>query len=123
MQTYEIYEETRDPKLSYLRLSSELAGVAVQFYRHTLPAPTCSRKLVAVCSARVSIKMNAAPAPPVLSKRRIQRISLANFETRKDDITKQLMEAATDLGFFMIEDTGISQAEVHSLTCVACVRF
>ena len=113
MQSYEIYEETRDPKLSYLRLSSELAGVAAQFYRHTLPAPTC-RKLVAVCSARVSIKMSAAPAPPVLSKRKIQRISLANFETRKDDITKQLMEAATDLGFFMIEDTGISQAEVYS---------
>lgn len=69
--------------------------------------------------------MSAAPAPPVLSKREIQRISLTNFESRKDDITKQLMKAATDLGFFMIEDTGISQAEVHSpiLTSVAYVRM
>ncbi|DBA67852.1 hypothetical protein WJX79_009733 [Trebouxia sp. C0005] len=59
--------------------------------------------------------MSAAPAPPVLSKREIQRISLTNFESRKDDITKQLMKAATDLGFFMIEDTGISQAETDSM--------
>ena len=122
MQSYEIYEETRVPELSHLRLSSALAGVALEFCRQRLPANVCSRKLVAVRFARTSVKMSAAPAPPVLSKRRIQRISLANFETRKDDITKQLMEAATDLGFFMIEDTGISQAEVHSLTCVACVR-
>ena len=114
MQIYEIYEETRDPELLQERLSSELAGVALQSCRHTLPAPICSRKLVAVRLARNSFQMSAAPAPPVLSKRKIQRISLANFETRKDDITKQLMEAATDLGFFMIEDTGISQAEVHS---------
>ncbi len=113
MQSYEIYEETRDPELPYLRLSSELAGLALQFCRQPSSAPIC-RKLVAVRFARIGIKMSAAPASPVLSKRKIQRISLANFETRKDDITKQLMEAATDLGFFMIEDTGISQAEVHS---------
>lgn len=56
--------------------------------------------------------MTVVPAAPVLSNRKIQRISLANFDVRKDEITKQLMEAATDLGFFMVEDTGVSQEEV-----------
>ena len=60
--------------------------------------------------------MTAAPVAPaaVLSKRKIQRISLANFETRKIEITGQLMEAATDLGFFTIDNTGISQGQASA---------
>ena len=59
--------------------------------------------------------MTDAPATVMLSKRKIQRISLADFAQRKHEITEQLMEAATDLGFFMISDTGMSQAEVKLL--------
>lgn len=56
--------------------------------------------------------MTVAAVAPKLSKRVIKRISLDDFEQRKPEITQQLMEAATDLGFFMVELTGITQAEV-----------
>lgn len=59
--------------------------------------------------------MTVSAIAPRLSKRDIKRISLSNFEARKEEITQQLMEAASDLGFFMIEHTGISQPQ-------ACVR-
>ena len=57
--------------------------------------------------------MTVAAIAPKLSKRNIQRISLKDFDLRKAEITQQLMEAATDLGFFQIEHTGVSQAEVR----------
>ena len=87
---------------------------------------------------RVLLDMTDAPATVTLSKRKIQRISLADFAQRKHEITEQLMHAATDLGFFMISDTGMSQGEVkllhmysrkpHVTTAVAplrkpCVEF
>jgi hypothetical protein len=35
------------------------------------------------------------------------RISLANFDARRDQIIKELMDAATDVGFFALVDHGI----------------
>lgn len=60
--------------------------------------------------------MTVPAIAPKLSKREIKRISLRDFETRKQEITDQLMEAASDLGFFMIENTGISQSQVRLYT-------
>lgn len=63
--------------------------------------------------------MTVPAIAPTLSKRDIKRISLRDFETRKEEITQQLMESASDLGFFMIENTGISQEQVTvSYNCV-----
>lgn len=60
--------------------------------------------------------MTVPAIAPKLSKREIKRISLRDFEARKQDITDQLMEAASDLGFFTIENTGISQSQVRLYT-------
>lgn len=95
------------------------AALAIRYCKLPLSAFVCTKASVA-CATRTIVRMTVAPTAPVLSKRKIQRISLANFEVRKNDITKQLMEAATDLGFFMIENTGITQEEVHALLTPAC---
>ena len=73
-----------------------------------------SRQLPCRLAARCVGKMTATPVAPaaVLSKRKIQRISLADFEARQSEVTEQLMDAATDLGFFMVDNTGISQGQV-----------
>lgn len=60
--------------------------------------------------------MTVPAIAPKLSKREIKRISLRDFEARKQEITDQLMEAASDLGFFTIENTGISQSQVKLYT-------
>jgi isopenicillin N synthase-like dioxygenase len=47
--------------------------------------------------------------------RAIPTISLANFDSRIDEITRQLVEAAEHEGFFCIVDHGISEAEINSM--------
>ena len=116
---YEIfYEHTRESPggnalgLRHFGISAKLAC------RLTSSQPPLHyRKLSVTTATRAAARMTAAPAAPVLSKRKIQRISLADFEGRKNEITRQLMDAATDLGFFMIENTGISQEQVQELWC------
>ncbi|KJZ77263.1 hypothetical protein HIM_03584 [Hirsutella minnesotensis 3608] len=46
--------------------------------------------------------------------RPIPQISLADFDKRKDEITRQLCEAAENVGFFAIIDHGISREELDA---------
>ncbi|KQS58653.1 2OG-Fe(II) oxygenase [Geodermatophilus sp. Leaf369] len=48
------------------------------------------------------------------SDREIRRISLAGFEARREEITAELWQAATDIGFFQVVDHGIAPAEVDA---------
>ena len=41
--------------------------------------------------------------------RPIVQVDLAQFETRKQEITTELWSAATDTGFFYLKNTGISE--------------
>jgi isopenicillin N synthase-like dioxygenase len=45
--------------------------------------------------------------------REVRRISLADFDTRRDEIADQLWAAATDIGFFQVVDHGIDITEVN----------
>jgi isopenicillin N synthase-like dioxygenase len=45
--------------------------------------------------------------------REIRRISLRDFEARRDEITGELWSAAADIGFFQLVDHGIDLAEVE----------
>ncbi|OJD34003.1 leucoanthocyanidin dioxygenase [Diplodia corticola] len=47
--------------------------------------------------------------------RTIPRISLRDFASRIDDITAQLVHAASTDGFFALTDTGIAVAEIESM--------
>lgn len=47
--------------------------------------------------------------------RPIPSISLANFESRIDEITNQLVEAAEKVGFFCVVDHGISKTEIDDI--------
>lgn len=47
--------------------------------------------------------------------RTIPRISLANFSTRIDEITRQLIQAAETDGFFAICDTDISASDIDAI--------
>lgn len=47
--------------------------------------------------------------------RPIPKISLANFDERSDEITRQLCAAAEEVGFFAIVDHGISEDEVDTM--------
>ncbi|KAH7122044.1 hypothetical protein B0J13DRAFT_612294 [Dactylonectria estremocensis] len=49
------------------------------------------------------------------AERSIPKVSLADFDNRIDEITKQLCAAAEHVGFFSIVDHGISPAEVDSM--------
>jgi isopenicillin N synthase-like dioxygenase len=48
-------------------------------------------------------------------ERVVPTISLANFDSRIDEITRELVEAAEHVGFFCIVDHGISEAEVNTM--------
>ncbi|KAI0471630.1 hypothetical protein GGR56DRAFT_82626 [Xylariaceae sp. FL0804] len=50
----------------------------------------------------------------IYSERAIPRISLADFETRVDEITAQLVRAAETDGFFALADHGIDAEEVEA---------
>ncbi|MEP9395501.1 2OG-Fe(II) oxygenase family protein [Gordonia sp. VNK1] len=45
--------------------------------------------------------------------REVRRISLADFESRRDRIADELWSAATDIGFFQVVDHGIDLAQVQ----------
>jgi len=47
------------------------------------------------------------------TEREVRRISLADFEARRDQIADELWAAATDIGFFQVVDHGIDLAEVR----------
>jgi isopenicillin N synthase-like dioxygenase len=47
--------------------------------------------------------------------RPIPTVSLANFDSRIDKITRELVDAAENVGFFCITDHGISAAEVDAM--------
>jgi isopenicillin N synthase-like dioxygenase len=51
----------------------------------------------------------------VYSDRVIPTISLANYEERIDDITRELVEAAEKVGFFSLCDHGISSSQVEQM--------
>ena len=45
--------------------------------------------------------------------RPIVQVSLKNFEQRKQEITKELWDAANDVGFFYLKDHGLTEASSH----------
>ncbi|MGV9711394.1 isopenicillin N synthase family dioxygenase [Gordonia sp. NPDC003424] len=45
--------------------------------------------------------------------REVRRISLADFDRRRDQIADELWSAATDIGFFQVVDHGIDMTEVN----------
>ncbi|KAF4784463.1 2OG-Fe(II)oxygenase superfamily protein [Colletotrichum scovillei] len=51
--------------------------------------------------------------------RRIPEISLRDFDSRIDEITSQLCDAAENVGFFSIKDHGLSQSEVDRMFSVS----
>jgi isopenicillin N synthase-like dioxygenase len=48
------------------------------------------------------------------SDREIRRVSLRDFEARRDEVTAELWSAASDIGFFQLVDHGIDAAEVNA---------
>ncbi|OCK75736.1 iron/ascorbate family oxidoreductase [Lepidopterella palustris CBS 459.81] len=54
-------------------------------------------------------------APTKYIDRTIPRISLANFNSRIDTITEELVRAAETDGFFSLKDTGISVGEIEAM--------
>lgn len=49
------------------------------------------------------------------SNRIVPTISLAKFDTRIDEITRQLVDAAENVGFFCVIDHGITPAEIDNI--------
>src|SRR6266536_623746 len=49
------------------------------------------------------------------SSRIFPRISLKDFESRKEEVTKQLVDAATGVGFFIIADHGIPPEQISHM--------
>ena len=47
--------------------------------------------------------------------RDIPNISLAHFDDRIEEITRQLVYAAENIGFFALRDHGISKADIESM--------
>ena len=45
--------------------------------------------------------------------RPIVQVSLKNFEQRKQEITKELWDAANDVGFFYLKDHGLTEASFN----------
>jgi isopenicillin N synthase-like dioxygenase len=43
----------------------------------------------------------------------VPRISLADFDSRREEIVKELMDAATDIGFFSLVDHGIPSSLIQ----------
>lgn len=56
-----------------------------------------------------------AMAPTKYVHRPIPNISLHDFESRIDEITTQLVDAAENVGFFCIVDHGISRSNVDRI--------
>ncbi|KKY25216.1 putative leucoanthocyanidin dioxygenase [Diplodia seriata] len=54
-------------------------------------------------------------APTRYTNRTIPRISLRDFPTRIDEITAELVHAASTDGFFALADTGISAGEIEAM--------
>ncbi|KQS66517.1 2-oxoglutarate and iron-dependent oxygenase domain-containing protein [Modestobacter sp. Leaf380] len=46
--------------------------------------------------------------------REVRRVSLADFEARRAEVTEQLWQAATDIGFFQVVDHGITATDVDA---------
>jgi len=55
--------------------------------------------------------------------REIRRVSLRDFDARRDEITEQLWAAATDLGFFQLVEHGIDLADVERAFAMAEAFF
>ncbi|KAK9909897.1 hypothetical protein WJX75_009198 [Coccomyxa subellipsoidea] len=47
--------------------------------------------------------------------RPIVQVSLRDFDDRKQEITKELWKAATDVGFFYLKDHGLSEDEIQQM--------
>ena len=56
-----------------------------------------------------------AMAPTKYVNRRVPTISLRDFDSRVDEITSQLVDAAEHVGFFCIVDHGISRLTVDRI--------
>lgn len=55
--------------------------------------------------------------------RSIPKITLANYEDRIDEITKELCEAAEQVGFFSLVDHGISKSDVEDMFALSEAFF
>ncbi|MFW0786539.1 2OG-Fe(II) oxygenase family protein [Gordonia sp. CPCC 206044] len=55
--------------------------------------------------------------------REVRRISLADFDERRDQIADELWSAATDIGFFQVVDHGIDVAEVEHAFAMSAAFF
>ncbi|MCJ1475947.1 hypothetical protein MMC13_004611 [Lambiella insularis] len=55
------------------------------------------------------------PSSTIYANRLISRISLHDFESRIDEITQQLIQAAENDGFFCITDHGIAMSEIENM--------
>ncbi|KAL3482150.1 iron/ascorbate family oxidoreductase [Aspergillus californicus] len=58
-----------------------------------------------------------------MSGRLVPVISLRDFENRKDEVTKQLIDAAENVGFFSLVDHGISKDEIEAQFAVSKTFF
>ncbi|MFI8811750.1 MULTISPECIES: isopenicillin N synthase family dioxygenase [unclassified Streptomyces] len=58
-----------------------------------------------------------------VSDREIRRIDLSDFDRRRADITQELWEAATDVGFFQIYHHGIEQSDIEGAFAAARAFF
>ncbi len=63
-------------------------------------------------------------APGTLTTdREVRRVSLADLDARRAEVTEQLWSAATDIGFFQLVDHGITPAEVDAAFAAAAAFF
>lgn len=62
-------------------------------------------------------------APTKYAERAIPTISLRDFESRADEITRELVDAAENVGFFCIVDHGISRSTVDHMFDNAALFF
>lgn len=50
-----------------------------------------------------------------IEERPLVTISLANYESRKPELVKQLVSVAEHSGFFALTDHGITEEEIHEM--------
>ena len=58
-----------------------------------------------------------------VTPRSFTKISLANFDVRKKEITAQLVRAVEDVGFFIVVDHDLSIAEIKDVFAISARYF
>lgn len=54
--------------------------------------------------------------------RPIVQVSLKNFEQRKQEVTKELWDAANDVGFFYLKDHGLTEVSSNGRFRIVCAQ-